>query len=76
MNHLLSNSTEYSHANDLLLILRTTQSLLADHASHIADGRSLRILDLALMAAIADLEQLHVPPPECSRTGKAFSWRK
>jgi hypothetical protein len=58
-----SEINEYSHAHDLLLILRTTQSLLSEHAPHIRDGRSIHILGLALLAVIADLERFHAPPP-------------
>jgi hypothetical protein len=50
--------SEQLHAHDLQLILRSTHSLLSHHSSHIKNGRSLRILDLALLTAIADLQQL------------------
>ena len=50
--------SEQLHAHDLELFLRSTRSFLADHSSHIMNGRSLRILDLALLNAIDDLQQL------------------
>ena len=55
--------TEQSHARDLELILRSTHSFLAYHTSYIKQGRSLRILDLALLTAIADLQELDAPAP-------------
>jgi hypothetical protein len=50
--------TEQAHAHDLQLILRSTHSFLAHHSPYIRNGGSLRILDLALLNAIADLQQL------------------
>jgi len=49
---------EQLHIHNLQLILRSTYSFLTYHSPHIKQGRSLRILDLALITAIADLEQL------------------
>ena len=54
----LVHTTKQSHAHDLELILKTTHSLLAYHRPHLQDGAALRILDLAILNAIADLEQL------------------
>ena len=54
----LPETTEQLHAHNLQLILRSTYSFLAYHAPHIKQGRSLRILDLALITAIDDLQQL------------------
>ena len=62
MGHLPSEIIEQSHARDLQLILRTAHSFLAYHRTYIEQGRSLRILDLALLTAIADLQQLQEPP--------------
>jgi hypothetical protein len=50
--------TEQSHAHDLQLILRSTHSFLAHHSPYIRNGKSLRILDIALLTAIADLQEL------------------
>ena len=58
MGRQIPDGTEQSHAHDLQLILRTTHSFLVYHTPYIKDGRSLRILDLALLSAIADLQQL------------------
>jgi hypothetical protein len=55
--------TEQSHARDLELILRSTHSFLAFHTPYLRQGRSLRILDLALLTAIADLQELDAPAP-------------
>jgi hypothetical protein len=63
MDHLFCESGR-PHVHDLLLILRTTHSLMADHTQYINDGRSLRILNLALLDAIADLEQIEESPLE------------
>jgi hypothetical protein len=49
--------TEQLHAHDLQLILRSTHSFLAHHTPYIRNGRSLRILDFALLNAIADLHE-------------------
>ena len=58
MEHLPPVTIESSHAHDLQLILCTTLSLLRDHALYIRDGRSVRVLELALLSAIADLEEI------------------
>jgi hypothetical protein len=50
-------TVEQLHAHNLQLILLSTHSFLAYHAPHIKDGRSLRILDLALLSAIAYLQE-------------------
>ena len=52
-----SRTVEQLHAHNLQLILLSTHSFLAYHAPHIKDGRSLRILDLALLSAIAYLQE-------------------
>jgi hypothetical protein len=51
-------TTEQSHAHDLEVILKTTHSLLAYHRPYLKDGTSLRVLDLAILNVIADLQQL------------------
>ena len=61
MDDLSPDITELSHAHHLELILRTTLSGLAEHAPHIRDGRSLRVLGLALQSTVADLEDLIGP---------------
>jgi hypothetical protein len=45
----------------LAQILQTTRLLLAEAAANIRDRRSLRVLDLALLNAIDDLEQIDAP---------------
>ena len=62
MIHPPPNSSEESHAFDLELQLCTAHSFLRHHMPNIRDGRSLRILDLALLNAIADLEVLCSSP--------------
>ena len=58
MGHLSPHVSERSSAHDLQPILRTTLSLLKHHARSIAEDRSLRNLELALICAIADLERV------------------
>jgi hypothetical protein len=58
------DTTEQLHAYDLQLILRSTHSFLAHHSSYIRNGRSLRILDFALLNAIADLQNLDATTSE------------
>jgi len=58
------HATERSHANDLRTILQTTHSLLAYHRPYIQDGASLRILDFAILNALADLQQLAASPSD------------
>jgi hypothetical protein len=60
----LVHKTEQSHAHDLELILNSTRSLLAYHRPHIRDGAALRILDLAILNAVAELEQLDGSPSD------------
>jgi len=55
---------EQLHAHNLQLILRTAHSFLAYHAPHIKRGKSLRILDLALLSAIADLQESGASPAD------------
>jgi hypothetical protein len=55
---LPSVTVERSHVHELQLMLRTTLSLLRDHALYVRDGRSLRVLELALLSAVADLEEI------------------
>ena len=64
MNYPPPDITEKLHAHDLQLILRSTYSFLAHHSPYIREGRSLRILHLALLSAIADLEQLDATTSE------------
>jgi hypothetical protein len=52
------HTIEQSHTHDLQLILSTTHSLLPYHRPHIKDGVFLRILDLAILNAVAELQQL------------------
>jgi hypothetical protein len=63
MGHPPPGITEQSRAHELQLILRSTQSLLAYHAPYIDDRRSLRVLDLALLNAIADLQEIDASQP-------------
>ena len=58
------DKTERLHAHDLQLTLRSTHSILAYHTPYIKDGKSLRMLDLALLNAIADLQVLNVQTSE------------
>ena len=72
MSHSPSEIVEHSHAHDLQLILRSAHSFLAYHAPHIKDGRALRILDLALLNAIADLQQLDASQRDGTPTAYTF----
>jgi hypothetical protein len=49
---------EQLYVHDLQRILRSTHSLLSHHSPHIRSGRLLHILGLALLSAMADLQQL------------------
>lgn len=69
MDHPPPISIEHSHAHDLQLILRTTLSLLRDHALYIRDGRSFRVLELALLSAVADLEEIGATQDKRARSG-------
>lgn len=57
MRHLLSDTPEQSRAHDLEQVLRSTQSLLAFYTPYVKKERSLRVLDLALSTAIAELQK-------------------
>ena len=61
---------EHSHAHDLQLILRSTLSHLGDHAPYIRSVRSLRVLELALQSAVADLEEIDPTRDECAPTDR------
>jgi hypothetical protein len=63
-------SAELSHAQDLQQLLRATHSSLNYHMPCIRKGRSLRILDLALLSAIDDLEVHYLLPQEGVPTGQ------
>ena len=56
----LAGIKEQSYVHDLQVILRTTLSLLKDRTPYIAEGGSLRNLELALVCAIADLERVEL----------------
>jgi hypothetical protein len=62
MDHYPPVTIERTHAHDLQLILRTTLSLLRDHSLYIRDGRSLRVLELALLSAVTDLDEIGARP--------------
>ena len=58
MGHSPPDITEQSRSHELQLILRSAHSFLACHTPYIKDRRSLRVLDLALLNAIADLQEI------------------
>ena len=64
MRHLLSDTPERSRAHDLERILRSTQSLLVYYTPYVKKDGALRTLDLALITAIADLQQLDDSSPD------------
>ena len=76
MRRLLSDTPERSRAHDLERVLRSTHSLLLYYTPDVKKERSLRILDLALTTAIADLQQLDdsslVAPPMAQCTPEAL----
>ena len=71
MSHPHPDCSEQSHAHYLQLHLHATRSILNYHKSYIRNGKSLRILEFALLSAIADLEVLDSPPETFTRKGDA-----
>ena len=65
MRHLFFD-TPQSRARELKLILRSTHSLLLYYTPYLKNDGALRNLDLALIAAIADLQQFDSSLPNAS----------
>jgi hypothetical protein len=74
MGHLPPNFPEQSKTHDLQTVLCTMRSLLEDLAPDFRQDKSLLNLDMALRAAIAELE-LGLPyPPVPARIGHRADW--
>ena len=69
MRQLIPDTPERSRAHDLERILRSTQSLLVYYTPYVKKDKSLRLLDLALIAAIADLQQIDNLAQDGNSTG-------
>ncbi|PWT82141.1 MAG: hypothetical protein C5B58_08720 [Acidobacteria bacterium] len=66
---LIDKSPEYC----LALILQRTRQLLAEHAPNLGGRKSLHVLDLALLNAIDDLEQVAASTQVIQSEAKAVS---
>ena len=60
MGYLTADLKGQSNILDLQVVLRTTLSLLKNQTPYIVEDGSLRNLELAIMCAITDLEQVEL----------------